>query len=45
MQSEPIDEKVVVAGCGAEIYEIGDGNRVGNVLTSIQDAFEITHNL
>ncbi len=34
-----------LAGCGAEIYEIGDGNRVGNVLTSIQDAFEVTHNL
>lgn len=45
MQTKPIGEKVVVVGGGAEIYEIGDGNRVGNVLTSIQDAFEVTHNL
>ena len=32
-------------GCGAEIYEIGDGKKVGNVLTSIKDAFEVAHNL
>lgn len=34
-----------LAGCGAEIYEIGDGSKVGNVLTCIRDAFEVTHNL
>ena len=32
-------------GCGAKIYEIGDGKKVGNVLTSIKDAFEVAHNL
>lgn len=26
--------------CGAEIYEIGDGRKVGNILTCIRDAFE-----
>ena len=34
-----------LAGCGAEIYEIGDGARVGNVMTCIRDAFEVTRNL
>lgn len=34
-----------LAGCGAEIYEIGDGSKVGNVLTCIRDAFEVAHNL
>lgn len=34
-----------LAGCGAEIYEIGDGNRVGNVLTCIQDAYEVASHL
>lgn len=34
-----------LAGCGAEVYEIGDGSKVGNVLTCIRDAFEVTHNL
>ena len=34
-----------LAGCGAEIYEIGDGSKVGNVLTCIRDAYEVAHNL
>lgn len=34
-----------LSGCGAEIYEIGDGSRVGNVMTCIRDAFEVTRNL
>lgn len=34
-----------LAGCGAELYEIGDGDKVGNVLTCIRDAFEVTRNL
>ena len=34
-----------LAGCGAEIYEIGDGSKVGNVLTCIRDAYEAAHNL
>lgn len=32
-------------GYGAEIYEIGDGNRVGNVMTCIQDAYEVASHL
>ena len=34
-----------LSGCVAEIYEIGDGNRVGNVLTCIQDAYEVASHL
>ena len=34
-----------LVGCGAEIYEIGDGSKVGNVLTCVRDAFEVTRNL
>lgn len=34
-----------LAGCGAAVYEIGDGNRVGNVLTCIQDAYEVAAHL
>ena len=34
-----------LAGYGAEIYEIGDGSKVGNVLTCVRDAFEVTRNL
>lgn len=34
-----------LSGCGAEIYEIGDGNRVGNVMTCIQDAYEVASHL
>lgn len=34
-----------LAGCGAEVYEIGDGSKVGNVLTCVRDAFEVTRNL
>ena len=34
-----------LAGCGAEIYEIGDGSKVGNVLTCVRDAFEVMRNL
>lgn len=34
-----------LSSCGAEIYSIGDGNRVGNVLTCIQDAYEVASHL
>lgn len=34
-----------LAGCGAGIYEIGDGSKVGNVLTCVRDAFEVSRNL
>lgn len=34
-----------LVGCGAELYEIGDGAKVGNILTCIRDAFEVTRNL
>lgn len=27
--------------CGAEVIEIGDGRKVGNVLTSVNDAYEV----
>lgn len=30
---------------GAEIYEIGDGRKVGNIMTAIHDAYEISRNL
>lgn len=30
---------------GAEIYQIGDGNRVGNILTAIWDGYEVAHSL
>lgn len=32
-------------GCGAEIYEIGDGSKVGNVMTCIQNAYKVASNL
>ena len=31
--------------CGAEIFEIGDGKQVGNVLTCIRDAYEAVMDL
>lgn len=34
-----------LAGCGASVYEIGDGAHVGNVLTCIQDAYEVASHL
>lgn len=34
-----------LAGCGAAVYEIGDGAHVGNVLTCIQDAYEVASRL
>ena len=34
-----------LSGCGAAVYEIGDGNAVGNVLTCIRDAYEIAAHL
>lgn len=30
-----------LVGCGAEVYEVGDGSEVGNVLTCIRDAYEV----
>lgn len=32
-------------GTGAAIYEIGDERKVGNILTSIWDAYEVAHTL
>ncbi|MGN1022679.1 MAG: FAD-dependent oxidoreductase [Lachnospiraceae bacterium] len=32
-------------GCGAAVFEIGDGAGVGNILSCIRDAYEVTHNL
>lgn len=32
-------------GLGAEVYEIGDERRVGNILTAIWDAYEVAHTL
>lgn len=34
-----------LAGCGAAVYEIGDGNGVGNILTCVREAFEVARNL
>ena len=34
-----------LSGCGAVVYEIGDGSQVGNILTCIRDAFEVTKDL
>lgn len=34
-----------LSGCGAEVYEIGDGRRVGNVLTCVRDAYEVASHL
>ena len=34
-----------LTNCGAEIIEIGDGRKVGNVLTCIKDAYEAVRNL
>ena len=34
-----------LTGCGARVYEIGDGSKVGNVLTCVRDAFEVARNL
>ncbi len=28
-------------GCGIEVYEVGDGKKVGNILTAVWDAYEI----
>lgn len=32
-------------GRGYEVYEIGDGRQVGNILTAIWDAYEVAHTL
>ena len=34
-----------VRGCGMDVYEIGDGRKVGSILTSIWDAYEIARNI
>ena len=34
-----------LTNCGAEVIEIGDGRKVGNVLTCIKDAYEAVRNL
>ena len=33
------------AGCRSKIYEIGDGKKVGNVMTCIADAFAVSFNI
>lgn len=32
-------------GCGMEVYEVGDGHRTGNVMTSVWDAYEVARSL
>lgn len=32
-------------GRGYEVYEVGDGRQVGNIMTSIWDAYEVAHTL
>ena len=34
-----------LVGRGYEVYEVGDGRQVGNILTSIWDAYEVAHTL
>jgi len=34
-----------LVGCGASVYETGDGSKVGNVLTCVREAFVVTRNL
>ena len=34
-----------VEGCGAEIYEVGDGKQVANILNAVWDAFEVAKNI
>lgn len=34
-----------LVGRGYEVYEVGDGRQVGNILTSIWDAYEVAHAL
>lgn len=38
----PADE---IRGCGIDVYEIGDGRRVGSILTSVWDAYEIARGI
>ncbi|MBQ3835233.1 MAG: FAD-dependent oxidoreductase, partial [Elusimicrobia bacterium] len=33
------------AGCKSKIYEIGDGKKVGNIMTCISDAFAVSFNI
>lgn len=37
--------KPELENCGAEVIEIGDGRHVGNVLTSVKDAYKATYRL
>jgi 2-enoate reductase len=32
-------------GRGFAVFEVGDGRKVGNILTSIWDAYEVAHSL
>ncbi len=32
-------------GRGYGVYEVGDGRQVGNIMTSIWDAYEVAHTL
>ena len=34
-----------VRGCGMDVYEIGDGRKVGSVMTSVWDAYEIARSI
>ena len=40
-----LKEKLESAGCTSKIYEIGDGKKVGNVMTCISDAFTVSFNI
>ncbi len=32
-------------GCGADIYEIGDGRQVSNILQAVWDGYEVANNI
>lgn len=34
-----------LSGSGMEVYEIGDGSKVGNIMTCVRDAFEAAYSL
>ena len=34
-----------IEGCGAEIYEVGDGRQVANILNAVWDAYEVARNI
>ena len=40
-----LKQELELAGCKSKIYEIGDGKKVGNVMTCISDAFAVSFNI